>query len=314
MSTEDVKDKSLFWGTSGSQDAEIAVVGESWGTNEKAKKLPFTGNTGTLWDGILAEILKIPRDKIFHTNVVSEHPYKNDMKRFFFSTKEARENKDNSLRGLYPHAFIHDHLNRLYSQLRKVNPKIIIALGNYALWALTDDSFRIGNKEGYKVPEGIANWGGSQLRTPFVHNIPLLPTFHPASTFETRPWLYMIKHDLQARVPLALEDKWDAPEKNFIVQPSYADVINFLLAVKLDSLLSVDIETWRGHITCIALATDTTHAICIPFFAGGKQYWTEEEEYAIVQALSKTLSNSRVIGQNFLFDAQYIASDFFVRI
>tara|TARA_Y100000310_G_scaffold94408_1_gene92051 strand:- start:14340 stop:16088 length:1749 start_codon:yes stop_codon:yes gene_type:complete len=314
MPNDDIKQQSLFWGTSGPQDAEIAVVGESWGVNEKTKKLPFVGNTGKLWDGILAEILNVPRDKVFHTNVVSEHPYKNDMKKFFYSTKEARGNNNPPLRGLYPHPFVHDHLSRLYAQLKKVNPKIIIALGNYALWALTEDSFRVGNKEGFKVPEGIANWGGSQLRTPFIHNTPLLPTFHPAATFETKPWLYMIKHDLKARVPLALEDKWDAPERKLRVQPSLADVMLFLQSIKDEQLLSTDIETWRGHIACIALATSATNAICIPFFAGGTHYWSEEEEILIIKALNKALLRSRIIGQNFLFDSQYIASDFFVRV
>lgn len=73
--------------------------------------------------------------------------------------------------------------------------------------------------------------------------------------------------------------------------------------------LSVDIETRAGHIACIGLAWNEYQAVCIPLMCVEQPegYWTEEEELAIVAKLREILTHPavEVIGQNFLYDAQY---------
>ena len=64
-------------------------------------------------------------------------------------------------------------------------------------------------------------------------------------------------------------------------------------------------------ISCIGLAWSKCAAICIPFMEhekSDKNYWSEDEENAIVSALRVVLQhpNVRVCGQNFSYDAQYI--------
>lgn len=75
--------------------------------------------------------------------------------------------------------------------------------------------------------------------------------------------------------------------------------------------LAADIETRLGYITCIGFAWSGTEAICIPFTCREHEegYWSREEEIAIVAKIKELLThpNVAVAGQNWHYDAQYIA-------
>ena len=313
-------ERSLFFGTSGPRDAAIMLVGEAWGRTENDKKRPFVGQSGIELDRILAEV-GIPRSSCFATNLIAERPPNNDLYNFFYTTVIARKEDHPLIRGLYPKANVRQGLEILRQQIEAVKPKLIIALGNYALWALTEDSFFIKDEYKRKVPTGIVAWRGSQLYTrPDMGNVRLLPTFHPAAILRTWPWRYDIVHDLRARVPRALNDQWDEPHYLFEVRPSFEHVVGRLDAMikladkRADPLeLACDIETKHRHISCIGFAWSTLHALCIPFVTdrGTKHYFSEDEEFIIHQYLRAIFRhpNISIIGQNFLYDAQYIASD-----
>lgn len=308
--------RDLFAGTSGPHDARIVIVGESWGTAERVKSRPFVGVSGQELDKILAES-NLSRDDIFCTNIVNEQPMNNDMWQFFYPTQEARKEDRTKLRGLYPKPNITEGLDRLREQLSIVRPEIVIGFGNYALWALTEDSFNITDSNKRKVPTGIAAWRGSQLYcTADMGGARLLPTFHPAAALRTWPWRYAIKHDLRRRLPKAFSRDWDEPKRDFILKPTLAQTTFFLhnLLFELEAgpvELSVDLETRAGHIACIGLAHATRRAICIPFMCAERieGYWTADEEQKLIPILRRILThpNARLIGQNFLYDAQYFA-------
>src|SRR6266850_5217594 len=240
----------IFAGTRGNRNADVMLVGESYGSTEARLNKPFVGESGQDLDRLLAEA-RIIQSNCFWTNVVSEQPRDNEMKVFFHSTSFARQNQLNSIRGLYPQDNVRRGLELLKQQIQTIQPKLIIGFGNYTLWALTQDSFSISDVDGYKVPSGIGQWRGSQLRTtPEFGSIPFLPTYHPAAAMRTYQWRYMIKHDLTTRFPLAFNGKWNEPQKNYITRPSFSDVTSFLLSI-LSSLeiqpteLILDLETSR---------------------------------------------------------------------
>ncbi len=62
--------------------------------------------------------------------------------------------------------------------------------------------------------------------------------------------------------------------------------------------------------SCIGIAWSKLDAICIPLMQVGKHtgYWMEEEEAALVFEMYRlfTHPNAQIVGQNFLYDAQYI--------
>lgn len=76
-------------------------------------------------------------------------------------------------------------------------------------------------------------------------------------------------------------------------------------------LLAVDLETRNRHIACLGIAWNKREAICIPFMCLDREegYWSEEEEITIILALKVLLTQENVgcVGQNFLYDCQYIA-------
>lgn len=308
----------IFKGTSGPRDAQIMIVGESWGASEEREGKPFVGESGKLLTDLLTS-LGIARDQCFCTNVVNERPPHNEMYRFFHLTREAKERGLHPTRGLYPRSNVQQGLLKLQRQIETVKPKLIIGFGNYALWALTDDSFKVGNTKGRKVPTGITSWRGSQLYTrDDLGAVPFLPTYHPAAVLRQWAWLPALQHDLRARVPKALRGAWAAPIYDFIVRPSFPEATSCLEQLlhvadngETPLRLAHDLETRAGHIACSGIAWSNTEAICIPLMCLERKegYWTAEQEIELVSLQRQLLShpNVDVVGQNYLYDAQYLA-------
>jgi len=314
-----------FFGTRGNKEGRIMIVGESWGRQENIRKTCFVGETGQDLERLLNEA-SIPINECFFTNVISEHPDDNDMKKFFFPTRQAREIDAIYYKGLFPRENIFNGLRNLKEQILAIKPKLIIGLGNYALWALSDSSFSIGDDAGYKVPTGIGQWRGSQIYTSHeMGNIPFLPTYHPAAALQgVYAWRYMIKHDFATRIKLALNDDWKEPDYDFIIQPSFETITGYLssLLIKLNreqTNVVLDLETSRTRslISCVGLSYKPGTAICIPFICSYREegYFSQIEEYEIVQLLRQILShpNLNLIGHNLLFDCQYIVDQLFVK-
>lgn len=313
----------LFRFTSGPRNAKIAIVGESWGKDELATGQPFVGSSGKLLNDLLAAA-GLDRDEIFCTNVVDAQPYRNNMYEFFYTTRDARASGVPCVRGLYPQPIVTKGLTKLYNQLALVNPELIIACGNYALWALTHDNFKVGNNQRRKVPTGIMSWRGSQLYANVLqHPIPLLPIVHPAAAMRQWSLTYTIKHDLGARIPLLGKGHWDAPKRNFIVRPSFEQTVRWLAQLlafldKWETQLAVDLETRAAHIACCGLSYNINEALCIPFMCveNDQGYWNLDEESAIINLLRRIFShqNVRLVGQNFLYDAQYFALYWLIQV
>ena len=301
-------------GTRGRPNANILIVGESYGAEEARQQKPFIGMSGVELDKMLMEA-GIDHTNCYFTNVVNARPANNDMKNFFFTTKEAKEHNMTPIRGLYPGPEVIEGIIKLQELIEQLQPKIIIGFGNYALWALTEDSFKVSNSEGKKIPTGITNYRGSQLSSRFG-NIPFLPTYHPAACLRQWPWRYQVVHDLRARVRKAFTNDWDEPERNFIIRPTLDQVLsclnNLILRAELSSvplLVTCDIETHSKHTECIGFGWSKTDAICIPLMCSDKWegYWEAWEEVEVILAIKKVLEhpNLEITGQNFFYDMQF---------
>jgi len=322
-----------FFGTSGPRDAKIMVVAESWGSEEERQQLPLVGASGQEFTRIFGDA-GINRNEVFLTNVIGAKPDKNEAWRFFDKPKTGLEWK-----GLHPTPFVISELTRLAAQIEAVNPTLIIAMGNYALWALTDKSGHTfatdsttNKSSGVRAPNGIMSWRGSQLYTDlklgtYISQIPVLPIIHPAAILRQWELRATTVHDLRARVPLALNGNWDAPQRTFITPTSQNDfgkVIEFLHNLQIRVLNSsepkdicVDIETKKPLLICIGIAVSTTYAISIPLVTikpdgSFDSFWTTKQEAAITLRLRWMLSHRliRLIGQNFIYDTQYLEAEY----
>ena len=314
----------LWFGTSGPRDAEIVLVGESWGVDEMAQKQPFVGSSGKELDRMLAEA-GIIRDACFATNVIPARPPGNEMWRFFEPTKQKT---GMALRGLYPNDEIRHSVATLHQQLIAVSPKVVIACGNYALWSLTHcTGFSTPTEcEGRRVPSGIDSWRGSMWfcdASPApLQDIKLIPLLHPAGIM--REWYKraVTVQDLRVRVPMALRGDWrPAPPPTILAPPTFSEASAKLSDWKTQAdsgqriRLVSDVETVpaRGLLACAGFADSANFAMCIPFILprdGGKRfdsYWTPKEEFHLVKLIREVLHHPNVLveGQNYLYDSQW---------
>jgi len=198
-------------------------------------------------------------------------------------------------------------LESLRADIELVKPRIILGLGAATLFALTGKT-------------GIKSWRSSLLRytTESGHECYLIPTYHPSYVQAVWKERNTIIHDFRKAIALAnCETPPEPPAYDFIIQPSFTQAAS-ALSMLLDRVasgptkLSVDVETRSGHLACTGIAWSNHEAICLPqlkqaFEPSQTSYWLEEEEAFLTYQLYKLLThpNAEIIGQNFIYDAQY---------
>lgn len=290
-------------GSSGPVPARVMIVGEAPGADEERQGEPFVGMAGKELSRMLSDA-GIPRHLCRIVNVCRVRPPNNDIAHFIPRSKKDIEAIVDpvTIQGRTVERCVAEGVEELVREIQATQPTVIIALGDTALWALTGEI-------------GITDWRGSVLVTNLkdAYGVKVVPTYHPAAILRQWSWRMIAVQDMrraktESEFPEVREPKWD-----FVLAPTFHEVVTCLQGLMLleRPLLSVDIETRAGHIVCIGIAWSATEAVCIPFALNdGSSYWNESEELAIVVLLRTLLTSKtvRVVGQNFLFDAQYIAA------
>lgn len=293
----------------GPLNARIMIVGEAPGQREVEALQPFAGPSGVMLNELLRET-GFDRTQCYVTNVCRIQPPSNEIKRFFGTKTSGNP----AVLGRYPGREIHRGLELLERDIREINPDLILAFGDTALWATTGES-------------GIGKWRGSilecrELGGEFPQGRPkVIPTYHPAAILRSYPFKYIACEDLR-RAKRELTERGrriELPKWAFTIRPSFqqvSDCLSFLLEqAKREPLwLAADIETQKRRIDCIGFAWSRLDAICIPFIAmdgGARPYWSLEEHTEIVLRIRELLlhPNCHLVGQNWPYDSQYIAKE-----
>jgi DNA polymerase-1 len=269
----------------------MMLVGEAPGESEVRQRRPFVGASGQELDRMLHDA-GINRTDCYITNVVRQRPPSNKIEKFFL-----KHTANNRIPGPIVLAGI-DHLKKEILALR---PKVIVAFGDTALWALTGNT-------------GIVKWRGSQLTyCDGDFECTLIPTYHPAAVLRQWSWRFVGVLDLR-RAVRALEGPPKIPSYEFLVRPSFVSAmerLSELAGISIPCLISCDIETRAGHIACIGFGTSPLHAFCIPFMCIERHsgYFSSEEELSLVLALQRVFRNPHIkwAFQNGLYDVQYIS-------
>lgn len=225
-----------------------------------------------------------------------------------FALRKADVTPDHySLHDKYVKKPILTGLDALNRDIDLVQPKIVLGLGNGVLFAL------LGKW-------GIKSWRSSILEytTPKGTKCFLIPTYTPSFVQSVWKERNVVIHDMRKALKLAICDTAIEPPKyNFTIEPTFSQVATRLKALTDlcdagPTKLSVDVETRGGHLACTGIAWSPTEAICIPhmranFDLSKVNYWLEEEEAYLSFMLYKLLThpNAQIIGQNFIYDAQY---------
>lgn len=135
---------------SGDPDADLMIVGEGPGQNEDEQGLPFVGRSGQLLDQLLEEIDLRRHDNVYIGNVVKCRPPGN---------RDPRPTEIDACK---------DYLRE---QLRLVDPKVVVTLGNFSSKLLLRTETGITRLRGQAY-----EWWGRFL----------VPTFHPAAALRGR--------------------------------------------------------------------------------------------------------------------------------
>ena len=128
----------------GSRNAKIMLIGEGPGADEDAKGIPFVGRAGKLMN-MAFEGLGIKREELYIANIVKCRPPSN---------RDPEKEEAEACR------------EYLDSQIKMVNPKIIVLLGRIALKNILGDEYSITKDRGKWIEKD---------------GIMYMPTFHPAA-------------------------------------------------------------------------------------------------------------------------------------
>jgi DNA polymerase len=133
----------------GDPQADLVFVGEAPGQREDEQGLPFVGPSGRLLEELLGEI-DLTRDAVYIANVVKCRPPKN---------RDPRPIEIDACKSY------------LRTQLRLIDPSVVVTLGNFSSKLL------LGTEIGITRLRGTAyEWWGRYL----------VPTFHPAAALRGR--------------------------------------------------------------------------------------------------------------------------------
>jgi DNA polymerase len=134
--------KNIVFGE-GDPDTELMFIGEGPGKDEDLQARPFVGDAGKLLTNLIKK-MGLRREEVYIANIVKCRPPFN---------REPEKDEISACRGF------------VEKQIEIIKPKVIITLGKIAAQTLLET----------KVPI-------SKLRGNFhnYHDIPVMPTFHPA--------------------------------------------------------------------------------------------------------------------------------------
>jgi len=289
---------------SGPAPARIMIVAEFPSDGDVRDGHALSDGNGHTFNEMLKDA-GILRSMCYVTSALKIRPPGGDVERFIAAKKKDITPAHVVTRDKHVLPLVCDHMQMLAREIEQVQPNVIIALGNTALWMLTGCW-------------SITSWRGSMLQADLPTGLPyqpkVLPTLPPG--FVNAAWEKrgIVVHDLRRAVAMAKSRELIRPDYRFVIRPDYPTAVRYLdlltrLVAAKETKLAVDLETRAYHIACIGIAWSPVDAICIPLMCTEKPegYWTEDEEADIVYRIWKLLTheNAQVIGQNFHYDAQY---------
>lgn len=226
---------------------EILFIGEAPGEDEDEEGVPLVGRSGRLLTSICQRLgLDVEKD-IVKMNAVNCRPPKN------------RTPTPEEIDACRP---------RVWKEIKKHNPKVIVPLGAVALDSL------IGHKT-EKVIKTITSYRGWAIPDR-EHKCWIMPTFHPAHILRMskNPAAELVfKDDIKRAIAHLKEPfpNWKDEKKCIQLLYEEDDIIKKLNTIKSGDLIAIDYETTglkpqnEGHqIATISIATGVNHSFAFP--------------------------------------------------
>lgn len=223
----------------GPLDADIFILGESPGNEEVRRGEPFIGASGKELDKLLTAA-GIARNECYITNTVKTLP-RGKKDTLFFNNGQ-------------PTSFYMDGIIEIISELKTVKPNVVAAVGNYALWAVTQKT-------------GIHKQRGSILESTLIPGQKVIPVIHPAWFLRTHEWhkLPLSEWDWRRISEQSRFPEINHPPYEFIVSPSPAELAEAEVRLLNADHITVDTEWYSPENIAYMQFTDSNDwAICVP--------------------------------------------------
>lgn len=282
----------------GSDTASIVFVGEAPGRDESIQQRPFVGASGQLFRNVLAH-KGISEVNSFITNVCKFRPPNNNIAKFF-----GNQSKFTS-----PNRLLCEGIAELYADIARIRPRVVVPMGNTALWALTGHR-AIGKRRGSILS---ISWDLNRaqdmdshglLTEEFLENLRLslntkvIPTYHPAYVLRQYEHLCVFQTDL-GRIKSDSEfPELSIPPTDLIINPPDEDLQQYLPRLRAGPVLAYDIETVSNRLFCVGFAVDPSWVVTV----------TVDTPYR--REFCRELLESEVpkLAQNGLFDRTFLTT------
>jgi hypothetical protein len=320
-----------FAHSSGPQDARVVIVGEAWGETEAEHQRPFVGSSGKeLWrmlgeatlggalhSGALGQLhntqgFLIAREQwlransVLMTNVFALRPQGNKIETLCHSASGRGPGYSwpPIKMGHYIDAKYVPEVARLYEEISRCNPNLIICLGNIASWAITQKTTIAALRGNTTLSVPIA---GKSYKT--------LITYHPSAVLQNWSFRAIALADLMKAWREREFPEIRRPKRSILINPTLQEIARWttetLAAPDQWPILAPDIETSNGQITCIGFARSASEAIVVPFWHRGRSgwhYWERERDECYAWEMVRQLLEGpqTKVFQNGLYDLQYI--------
>lgn len=265
--------------------SEVAIVAEAPGESEVARRVPLIGTSGSLLFQVLRQSKFLGRSEFYLTNVSKRQVS-------FGSDKRRPINR-------HEQDLWNDILLWELSQLP--NLKYIVALGNFALTALT------GN-------EGITQWRGSVLTValPNGRQVQVICTYNPAMILREPKLEVIFRHDL-SKLRRVMDGKHKVPVIETHINPTYDEANDFIYTIRKEAQqhgtpISFDLEVVSMETACIGFANNANTAMCINWRTMDQHTYNVEKERTLRKRISELFADTRVkfIAQNAMFDMTWL--------
>lgn len=268
---------------------EILVLGECPEPEDVKSGVAFTGFFGQIIRRKLSQAGFNP-ENVRYEYVVERIVYKNNFNSLYEDSRKFR-----------PRDELREWHRDCIDRINKCRPKLVIAVGDTALRAITyPQHWPIEKSHCYVLKN-----------TKLGNTIPVIPIFSPRYINYDPSYGVWLGVGCSKAMDLLCKKDHIINESNYVTLPNYETVIGFLKAIKGEKEISIDIESEKNKdwcpITAIGFASNERHAICIPWGC-----WTEEQDKEIRSLIGELLSSSCTkIFQNFIFDCMMLTYEGF---
>lgn len=275
---------------------EVIICGEQPGAHEVVLKKPFQGPSGKLLKQCLS-FANIPLTSCYFTNVLKD--LDSPLEGYCVVPKNRKQSPQWIDRG-------QEYVEYLHDEIKELPAKLIIAVGNVALAALTGRW-------------GITKWRGSLLPCLFDRTKWVVPVLHPASILRgSTENKYLLVTDLKKAMAYR-EANFQLSPRKILTKPTFLACLGFLQECYDKGLegypISFDIEIKNLELNCISFSYKPDFAISIPFVGPGGDMWNPEQERDLMKAIARILTAKtiRKLGQNLIFDTHFLLRKYGIR-